>query len=75
REFARREGIGYQVLMKQWLEERLREEAAAHLAKRRETRRQFQAKLESELHANLPSSLQLDSTRQSPVTERPNRAA
>lgn len=27
REFARREGTGYQVLMKRWLDERIREEA------------------------------------------------
>jgi hypothetical protein len=29
REFARREGVGYQVLMKRWLDARLREEARA----------------------------------------------
>ena len=28
REFARREGVGYQVLMKRWLDERIRKEAA-----------------------------------------------
>lgn len=28
REFARREGVGYQVLMKLWLDERIRKEAA-----------------------------------------------
>jgi hypothetical protein len=27
REFARREGVGYQVLMKRWLDQRIREEA------------------------------------------------
>ena len=27
--FARREGVGYQVLLKQWLDERIRQEAAA----------------------------------------------
>lgn len=29
REFARRQGVGYQVLMKRWLDERIREEAKA----------------------------------------------
>ena len=27
REFARREGVGYQVLMKRWLDDRIRQEA------------------------------------------------
>lgn len=29
KEFARREGVGYQTLMKRWLDERLRDEFAA----------------------------------------------
>lgn len=33
REFARRKGVGYQVLMKQWLDDRVKEEAKKFLAK------------------------------------------
>jgi hypothetical protein len=34
KEFAAREGVGYQVLMKRWLDERIRSEAVAFHAKR-----------------------------------------
>lgn len=38
KEFARREGVGYQVLMKQWLDERIREEATRIRRERRQIR-------------------------------------
>jgi predicted DNA binding CopG/RHH family protein len=31
RELARRKGVGYQILLKQWIDERLREEFQAHM--------------------------------------------
>ena len=34
KEFAAREGVGYQVLMKRWLDDRIRSEAAAFQVKR-----------------------------------------
>jgi hypothetical protein len=33
KEFARRQGIGYQVLMKEWLDDRVKLEAMKFLAK------------------------------------------
>lgn len=33
REFARREGVGYQVLIKKWLDDRAKEEAKKFLAR------------------------------------------
>jgi hypothetical protein len=38
KEFARREGLGYQVLMKRWLDDRLRIEWERRRAKRPKTR-------------------------------------
>lgn len=39
REFARREGLGYQVLMKRWLDERIRQERERPRAKRDDSAR------------------------------------
>jgi hypothetical protein len=52
KEFARRSGIGYQVLMKRWLDDRIRQE--------REQYRQEQARLQRE-RAQCPAIIQLTS--------------
>ena len=66
-EFARRKGIGYQVLMKRWLEDRIREEAKPHLERLREQRRRAVRTLEADLIKHRPTELKLNSKRQSPV--------
>jgi hypothetical protein len=54
KEFARRSGIGYQVLMKRWLDERIRQE--------RERFRQEQERLRRERErAQRPPTIKLDS--------------
>src|SRR5437660_10918001 len=40
KEFARRSGIGYQVLMKRWLDERIRQERERHRQEQERLRRE-----------------------------------
>ena len=57
RAFAQREGVGYQVLMKRWLDERIREERDALAA--RQTIRLHQPKLVSSAAAFSPGDDQI----------------
>ncbi len=74
REFARRKGIGYQVLMKRWLEDRIREEAKAHLERRRKQRREAARAMERALIENRPMKLDIDWPRHSPMLDEAKRS-
>jgi hypothetical protein len=74
RELARRRGIGYQMLMKQWFEECIQEASKPYLARLRKERRAAMVQLERELLECCPSKLKLDSDKSSPELTRIDRA-
>lgn len=71
REFARRKGIGYQILMKQWLADRIRKEAKLYVRHLRRHDSKAIKLLEKELVLYAGSyrhkGFKLDSPRTSPV--------
>ena len=73
REFAQRKGIGYQVLMKRWLEDRIREEAKPHIERLREQRRGALRAMERALLEHRPTGLNIDPEPPSPVLHEAER--